>query len=117
MPTLCPLLFHHSPGDTTVPRAISGLWASGRARACVRSIGAGSFTAIWSLTSVAAILNASWSQNVTGTYTVNVNGTGTMTLTGPSRSLRDRRCGKRSSSMWVTDPAGVIVVGGSMVKQ
>ena len=32
-----------------------------------------------------AILNASWSQNGTGTYTVNANGTGTMTLSGDHR--------------------------------
>ena len=48
--------------------------------------GAGSFTArlVFNFGG-GAILNASWSQNAAGTYTVNVNGTGTMTLTGDHR--------------------------------
>jgi len=63
------------------------------------------------------ILNASWSQNVTGTYTVNANGTGTMTLTGDHRRHFVIGDGGRQLKYVGTDPTGGIVVGGSMVKQ
>jgi len=48
--------------------------------------GAGSFTAraVFNFGG-GLIFNASWSQNLIGTYTVNANGTGTMTFTGNHR--------------------------------
>ena len=64
-----------------------------------------------------AILNASWSQNVTGTYTVNANGTGTMTLPGDHRRHFVIGDGGRELKYVGTDPTGGNVVGGSMVKQ
>ena len=64
-----------------------------------------------------AILNASWSQNVAGTYTVNVNGTGTMTLTGDHRRHFVIGAGGNELKYVGTDPTSGIVVGGSMVKQ
>jgi len=64
-----------------------------------------------------AILNASWSQTFTGTYTVNANGTGTMTLTGDHRRHFVIGDGGNELKYVGTDPTGGIVVGGSMVKQ
>ena len=64
-----------------------------------------------------AILNASWSQTFTGTYTVNANGTGTMTLTGNHRRHFVIGAGGNELKYVGTDPTGGIVVGGSMVKQ
>ena len=80
--------------------------------------GAGSFTArlVFNFGG-GAILNASWSQNVTGTYTVNANGTGTMTLNGDHRRHFVIGDGGRQLKYLGTDPTGGIVVGGSMVKQ
>src|SRR6266853_389605 len=80
--------------------------------------GAGSFTArlVFNFGG-GVILNASWSQNVTGTYTVNANGTGTMTLTGDHRRHFAIGDGGRQLKYVGTDPDGGIVVGGSMVKQ
>ena len=63
------------------------------------------------------ILNASWSQNVTGTYTVNANGTGTMTLTGDHRRHFVIGDGGMQLKYVGTDPTSGILVGGSMVKQ
>ena len=63
-----------------------------------------------------AILNASWSQNATGTYTVNANGTGTMTLTGNHRRHFVIGDGGRQLRYVVTNLDGD-VTGGSMVKQ
>ena len=80
--------------------------------------GAGSFTASLVFNfGGGVILNASWSQNVTGTYTVNANGTGTMTLTGDHRRHFVIGDGGRQLKYVGTDPDGGIVVGGSMVKQ
>src|SRR6266404_7810982 len=80
--------------------------------------GAGSFTArlVFNFGG-GVILNASWSQNVTGTYTVNANGTGIMTLTGDHRRHFVIGDGGRELKYLGTDPTGGIVVGGSMVKQ
>ena len=63
-----------------------------------------------------AILNTSWSQNVTGTYTVNANGTGTMTFTGNHRRHFVIGDGGRQLRYVVTNLDGD-VTGGSMVKQ
>ena len=63
-----------------------------------------------------AILNASWSQTFTGTYTVNANGTGTMTWTDHRRHFVIGDGGRQLKYVG-TDPTGGIVVGGSMVKQ
>ncbi len=80
--------------------------------------GAGSFTASLVFNfGGGVILNASWSQNVTGTYTVNANGTGTMTLTGNHRRHFVIGDGGNELKYVGTDPTGGIVVGGSMVKQ
>ena len=80
--------------------------------------GAGSFTASLVFNfGGGVILNASWSQNVTGTYTVNANGTGTMTLTGDHRRHFVIGDGGRELKYVGTDPTGGIVVGGSMVKR
>jgi hypothetical protein len=80
--------------------------------------GAGSFTArlVFNFGG-GAILNASWSQNATGTYTVNANGTGTMTLTGDHRRHFVIGAGGNELKYVGTDPTSGIVVGGSMVKQ
>ena len=80
--------------------------------------GAGSFTArlVFNFGG-GAILNASWSQNGTGTYTVNANGTGTMTLTGDHRRHFVIGAGGNELKYVGTDPTSGIVVGGSMVKQ
>jgi hypothetical protein len=80
--------------------------------------GAGSFTArlVFNFGG-GAILNASWSQNATGTYTVNANGTGIMTLNGDHRRHFVIGDGGRQLKYVGTDPDGGIVVGGSMVKQ
>jgi len=106
-----------SPGSPGVPPPISvygpvneaGLWTFD---------GAGSFTArlVFNFGG-GAILNASWSQNVTGTYTVNANGTGTMTLPGDHRRHFVIGDGGRELKYVGTDPTGGNVVGGSMVKQ
>ena len=80
--------------------------------------GAGSFTASLVFNfGGGVILNASWSQNVTGTYTVNANGTGTMTLTGDHRRHFVIGAGGNELKYIGTDPTGGDVVGGSMVKQ
>jgi len=80
--------------------------------------GAGSFTASLVFNfGGGIILNTSWSQNVTGTYTVNANGTGTMILTGNHRRHFVIGDGGRQLKYVGTDPTGGIVVGGSMVKQ
>ena len=80
--------------------------------------GAGGFTASLVLNfGGGVILNTSWSQNATGTYTVNANGTGTMTLTGDHRRHFVIGDGGRQLKYVGTDPIGGIVVGGSMVKQ
>ena len=80
--------------------------------------GAGGFTASLVFNfGGGVILNASWSQNVTGTYTVNANGTGTMTLTGGHRRHFVIGDGGNELKYVGTDPTGGIVVGGSMVKQ
>ena len=80
--------------------------------------GAGGFTASLVFNfGGGVILNASWSQNVTGTYTVNANGTGIMTLTGDHRRHFVIGDGGRQLKYVGTDPTGGIVVGGSMVKQ
>ena len=63
-----------------------------------------------------AILNASWSQTFTGTYTVNANGTGTMTWTDHRRHFVIGAGGNELRYVG-TDPNTGIVVGGSMVKQ
>ena len=79
--------------------------------------GAGSFTASLVFNfGGGVILNASWSQNVTGTYTVNANGTGTMTWTDHRRHFVIGAGGNELKYVG-TDPNTGIVVGGSMVKQ
>src|SRR6266478_793837 len=79
--------------------------------------GAGSFTARLVLNfGGGVILNASWSQNVTGTYTVNANGTGTITWTDHRRHFVIGDGGNELKYVG-TDPNTGIVVGGSMVKQ
>jgi hypothetical protein len=80
--------------------------------------GAGSFTArlVFNFGG-GLIVNPSWSQNITGTYTVNANGTGTMTLTGDHRRHFVIGDGGRELKYVGTDPTGGVVVGGSMVKQ
>jgi hypothetical protein len=62
------------------------------------------------------IVNPSWSQNITGTYTVNANGTGTMTFTGDHRRHFVIGDGGRQLKYVGTNPDGD-VAGGSMVKQ
>jgi hypothetical protein len=80
--------------------------------------GAGGFTASLVFNfGGGVILNAGWSQNVTGTYTVNANGTGTMTLTGDHRRHFVIGDGGTQLKYVGTDPTSGIVVGGSMVKQ
>src|SRR6058998_3881243 len=70
--------------------------------------GAGGFTASLVLNfGGGVILNASWSQNVTGT----------MTLTGDHRRHFVIGDGGRQLKYVGTDPTSGIVVGGSMVKQ
>jgi hypothetical protein len=79
--------------------------------------GAGSFTARLVFNFSGLVLNDSWSQNVTGTYTVNADGTGTMTLTGDHRRHFVIGAGGNELKYVGTDPTDGIVVGGSMVKQ
>lgn len=62
------------------------------------------------------IINPSWSQNITGTYTVNTNGTGTMTFTGDHSRHFVIGDGGRQLKYVVTNLDGD-VTGGSMVKQ
>jgi hypothetical protein len=62
------------------------------------------------------IVNPSWSQNITGTYTVNTNGTGTMTFTGDHSRHFVIGDGGRQLKYVGTNPDGD-VAGGSMVKQ
>jgi hypothetical protein len=64
-----------------------------------------------------AILNASWNQNLTGTYTVNANGTGIMNLAGDHRRHFVIGAGGNELKYVGTDPTSGIVAGGSMVKQ
>ena len=79
--------------------------------------GAGSFTASLVFNfGGGIILNTSWSQNVTGTYTVNANGTGTMTWTDHRRHFVIGDGGTQLKYVG-TDPTSGIIVGGSMVKQ
>ena len=79
--------------------------------------GAGSFTASLVFNfGGGIILNTSWSQNVTGTYTVNANGTGTMTWPEHRRHIVIGAGGNELRYVG-TDPNTGIVVGGSMVKQ
>ena len=105
-----------SPGGPNRPVSISaygpmdeaGLWTFD---------GAGSFTASLVFNfGGGIILNTSWSQNVTGTYTVNTNGTGTMTWTDHRRHFVIGAGGNELKYVG-TDPNTGIVVGGSMVKQ
>ena len=97
------------PISAYLPLYAAGLWTFD---------GAGSFTArlVFNFGG-GVILNASWSQSVTGTYTVNANGTGTMTLPGDHRRHFVIGDGGRQLKYVGTDPTGGIVVGGSMVKQ
>src|SRR6266487_3021574 len=69
-----------SPGSPHVLRPISG-YAAEYEVGLYTFDGAGGFTAsaVFNFSS-GIIFNESWSQNLTGTYTVNANGTGTMTL-------------------------------------
>src|SRR6266404_3692849 len=79
--------------------------------------GAGGFTARNVLNfGGGIILNASWTQTFTGTYTVNANGTGTMTWTEHRRHFVIGAGGNELKYVG-TDPNTGIVVGGSMVKQ
>jgi hypothetical protein len=79
--------------------------------------GAGSFTASLVFNfGGGLIVNPSWSQNITGTYTVNANGTGTMTFTGDHRRHFVIGDGGRQLKYVGTNPDGD-VAGGSMVKQ
>ena len=66
-----------------------------------------------------AILNASWSQNLTGgTYTVNANGTGTMSWdSGQHRRHFVIGDGEKQLRYVGTDPDTGFVASGSMVKQ
>ena len=110
--------FPHSPGGPPpVPPPIS-VYGPVYEAGLYTFDGAGSFTArlVFNFGG-GAILNASWSQNVTGTYTVNANGTGIMTLTGDHRRHFVIGDGGRELKYLGTDPTGGIVVGGSMVKQ
>ena len=96
------------PIDAYGPIYEAGLWTFD---------GAGSFTASLVFNfGGGVILNASWSQNVTGTYTVNANGTGTMTWTDHRRHFVIGAGGNELKYVG-TDPNTGIVVGGSMVKQ
>ena len=83
--------------------------------------GAGNFTArlVFNFGG-GAILNASFSQNVTGTYTVNANGTGTITFGAPGEQRRRHFAigdGGRDLRYVGTDPDTGFVASGSMVKQ
>ena len=83
--------------------------------------GAGNFTArlVFNFGG-GAILNASFSQNVTGTYTVNANGTGTITFGAPGEQRRRHFAigdGGRDLKYVGTDPDTGFVASGSMVKQ
>jgi hypothetical protein len=69
-----------------------------------------------------AILNVSWSQNVTGgSYTVNANGTGTISWTANDGFQRRRHfvigAGGNELKYIGTDPNTGVVATGSMVKQ
>ena len=83
--------------------------------------GAGNFTArlVFNFGG-GAILNASFSQNVTGTYTVNANGTGTITFGAPGEQRRRHFAigdGGRDLRYVGTDPDTGFVASGTMVKQ
>jgi hypothetical protein len=86
-------------------------------RACGTFDGAGGLTArlVFNFGG-GQIFNESWSQNITGTYTVNTNGTGTMTFTGDHRRHFVIGDGGRQLKYVGTNPDGD-VAGGSMVKQ
>jgi hypothetical protein len=92
-----------------LPEYAAGLWtfdgAGGLTARLVFNFGGG------------LIFNTTWSQNITGTYTVNANGTGTMTFTGNHRRHFVIGDGGRELKYVGTDATGGIVVGGSMVKQ
>jgi len=97
-----------SPTSVYGPVYEAGLWtfdgAGGVTARLVFNVGGG------------LIINPSWSQNITGTYTVNTNGTGNMTFTG-NHSRHFVICdGGRQLKYVVTNPDGD-VTGGSMVKQ
>jgi hypothetical protein len=96
------------PIDAYGPVYEAGLWTFD---------GAGSFTASLVFNfGGGLIVNPSWSQNITGTYTVNANGTGTMTFTGDHRRHFVIGDGGRQLKYVGTNPDGD-VAGGSMVKQ
>ena len=105
-----------SPGSPPVPPPIS-VYGPVDEAGLYTFDGAGGFTArlVFNFGG-GAILNASWSQNVTGTYTVNANGTGTITWTDHRRHFVIGDGGNELKYVG-TDPTGGIVVGGSMVKQ
>jgi len=92
-----------------LPEYAAGLWtfdgAGGLTARLVLNFGGG------------LIFNTTWSQNITGTYTVNANGTGTMTFTGNHSRHFVIGDGGRELKYVGTDPTDGIVVGGSMVKQ
>ena len=100
---------HVLPLSAYAPEYGAGLWTFD---------GAGGFTAraVFNFGG-GLIVNPSWSQNITGTYTVNTNGTGTMTFTGDHSRHFVIGDGGRQLKYVGTDPTGGIVVGGSMVKQ
>jgi hypothetical protein len=79
--------------------------------------GAGGFTAraVFNF-SGAGLFNTSWSQNLTGTYTVNANGTGTISFFEHRRHFVIGAGGKELRYIG-TDPDTGILVGGTMVKQ
>jgi hypothetical protein len=97
------------PIDAYGPWYEAGLWtfdgAGGVTASAVFNFGGG------------LIFNESWSQNLTGTYTVNANGTGTMTFTGDHRRHFVIGAGGNELKYVDTSPTGGDVAGGSMVKQ
>ena len=96
------------PISAYLPEYAAGLWTfdgtGGLTASLVLNFGGG------------LIFNTSWSQNITGTYTVNANGTGTMDFLGHRRHFVIGAGGNELKYVG-TDPTGGIVVGGSMVKQ
>jgi hypothetical protein len=83
--------------------------------------GAGGFSASHVLNfGGGVILNTSWSDTFTGTYTMNANGTGIMNWTTFGNQHRRHfviGAGGNELKYVGTDPINGIVVGGSMVKQ
>jgi hypothetical protein len=100
---------HPVPISAYLPEYAAGLWtfdgAGGLTARVVFNFGGG------------LIFNTSWSQNITGTYTVNTDGTGTMSFTGGHSRHFVIGDGGNELKYIGTDPTGGIVVGGSMVKQ